>query len=51
MGVMDNAMVTVQRKQFLEAEKTNALLTELLAEVKHANELTRWQIEQQKAAV
>ena len=48
MGMMENALVIVQRKQLVAAERTNELLTELLAEVRHSNELTRWQIEQQK---
>lgn len=51
MGMMENALVVVQRKQLVAAERTNELLTELLAEVKHANELTHWQIEQQKVSV
>ena len=51
MGMMENALVVVQRKQLVASERTNELLTELLAEIKHANELTRWQIEQRKAVV
>ena len=34
-----------------EVARTNELLEQLLAEAKHANELTRWQIEAQKVAV
>ena len=51
MGMMENALVVVQRKQLVAAERTNELLTELLTEVRHSNELTRWQIEQQKSLV
>jgi len=51
MGMMENALVVVQRKQLVAAERTNELLTELLTEVRHSNELTRWQIEQHKVAV
>ena len=52
MGIMTTTAVangvrmTARTNELLT--ETNALLTELLAEAKHANELTRWQIEQQK---
>jgi hypothetical protein len=42
MGMLtEGALLNNQQKVLKEAERTNALLTELLAEVKHANELTR----------
>lgn len=41
MGFGDNAQVIFQKKQLDAMERTNALLTELLAEMKRANELAR----------
>jgi hypothetical protein len=47
MGVVMESAQWKTEKQLLKAtERTNELLAELLVEVKHANELTRWQIEQ-----
>ena len=52
MGVViEGSILKVQQKTLKEAERTNELLEALLTEVKHANELTRWQIEQQKVPV
>ena len=48
-SIVEGAMRVDLKKQTEAIERTNALLTELLAEVKHANELTRWQIDQRKS--
>lgn len=46
MGMLTENQQWKTEKKILEAtERTNELLTELLVEVKHANELTRWNIE------
>ena len=46
--IVEAAMRTDLKKQTEAIERTNALLTELLTEVKHANELTHWQIDQRR---
>ena len=52
MGMMtESQIIRVQMKTLEATEATNVLLTELLVEVRHANELTRWQIENAKAKV
>ena len=44
MGMLtEGQVVKYSRKILSETERTNELLTQLLAEAKHANELTRWQ--------
>ena len=45
-SIVEGAMRGDIKKQTEAIERTNALLTELLVEVKHTNELTRWQIAQ-----
>lgn len=48
MGMLTEGQQWKTEMKILEAtERTNELLAELLVEVKHANELTRWKIEQQ----
>jgi len=47
-SIVEGAMRRDLKDQTKAIERTNALLAELLAEVKHANELTRWQIEAQR---
>lgn len=49
--VTEGAMLQVQQRMLKEVERTNKLLEQLLAEMKHANELTHWQLEARKAAV
>jgi hypothetical protein len=46
MGLAIDSQMWKTQRQILEAsEATNELLSQLLAEVKRANEMTRWQIE------
>ena len=47
MGMLDPAIRKAEVKVLKETERTNELLEQILVEVKHANELTRWKIEQQ----
>jgi len=46
-SIVEGALRRDMKQQTEAIERTNELLTELLVEVKHANELTRWKIEQQ----
>ena len=38
-------VLKTQQQLLKETQRTNELLTELLAEVRHANELAHWRIE------
>ena len=47
IGIVTEGNIQRTEAKVLKAtERTNELLAELLVEVKHANELTRWKIEQ-----
>jgi hypothetical protein len=51
MGVVTEGAIRREVKDQTKAiERTNELLTELLVEVRHANELTRWQIDHAKVS-
>lgn len=50
MGFTDNGQVIFAKKQLDATERTNALLAELLTEVRQSNELTKRLILHQRAA-
>ena len=49
--MIEAGIFQVQQQILKETERTNKLLEQLVAEMKHANELTHWQIQTQKVAV
>jgi hypothetical protein len=47
--VTEGALLGVMQRMQKDVERTNKLLEQLVAEMKHANELTHWQIDKKVA--